>query len=637
MAGFDEKTDYYLVFRYLLRAWRELKYTEYRQAGDSTLTMNAFLHAFDLTYPMRRLKFVLRQIDRLYLLDQQKLGEEFTDLLKWIDKESGNDGVLPQLGAEWIEQFREALLEIKRNINVNLVLLTQAGRELRSRFIPEKELSEKERLATPSPIYEEVSKLLEGLIESKEIRAVQSEMISGLSAKSVEGKTGMLNRKKRFEPVLTYFLGNASGGGSGVEEDNEKRASSFLENHKELQKLLDTIGDIIEERLKHEIERSDKNCCDMLSTNRPGECADSAVVTARSIIQTYYRKYGDFDMIIFPFTYGTGAGGGGLIDVARVSPEDAKSLIDERVLKLRKLAGTSLGNFGAFMEKRWRQNDIMWGQLDGAERIISALMPDKEAARAFTGEAQAAIVLETIAPMGCEEAYDLLVEPFMRPDNGQPDPESLTRFTTILRKNAGEELSKMLDGAFSDKALRDHYLAKFRTNKGLEPQSALKNAARATSVTGKMLAGIATQKELPGRKYVPLITTAGRFFLWLVEAAIPRSFSSLIVRHWIQLLYLFEVVLFIGGFVFLNDSVQRFSIMAFALTVSIHVTLSWLNSLILFRKSWTNLLKSLAVVLVILLIVSGLAFLYAFLGFQDPWWNHFQQGHEWINSNLWRR
>ena len=98
-----------------------------------------------------------------------------------------------------------------------------------------------------------------------------------------------------------------------------------------------------------------------------------------------------------------------------------------------------------------------------------------------------------------------------------------------------------------------------------------------------------------------------------------------------------DFMVFTGGFVFLNDSVQRFSIMAFALTVSIHVTLSWLNSLILFRKSWTNLLKSLAVVLVILLIVSGLAFLYAFLGFQDPWWNHFQQGHEWINSNLWRR
>jgi patatin-related protein len=637
VAGFDENTDYYLVFRYLLRAWRELKYSEYRKPDVSIKTMNAFLHAFDLTYPMRRLKFVLRQIDRLYLFDQQKLGEEFTDLLQWVGKESGNHGELPQLSAEWIGQFREALLVIKREINLRLILLTQAGRELRSRFLPEKELSEKERLVTPSPIYENVSKLLEGLIESEEIRAVQSEMTAGHSSESEGGKKGVRDRKKRFEPVLDYFLGRASGAGSEVEEDNEKRASSFLESHKELQKLLDTIGHIIEDRLKLEIERSDKSCCDILSTGKPGEPADPAVVTARSIMQTYYRKYGDFDMIIFPFTYGTGAGGGGLIDVARVSPEDAKSLIDERALKLSKLAGTSLGNFGAFMEKRWRQNDIMWGQLDGAERIISALMPDKKAARAFTGEAQAAIVLETIAPMGREEAYDLLVEPFMRPDNGQPDPESLTMFTTILSKNAGEELSKKLDAAFSVKALRDHYLAKFPTNKGLEPQSALRNAARATSVTGKMLTGIANQKELPGRKYVPLITTAGRFFLWLVEAAIPRSFSSLIVRHWIQLLYLFEVVLFIGGFVFLNDSVQRFSVTAFALTVSVHVTLSWLNSLILFRKSWTNLLKSLAVVLVILLIVSGLVFLYALLGFQDPWWTHFQQWHEWINNNVWRR
>ena len=637
VAGFDENTDYYLVFRSLLRAWRELRYTEYRQADASRLTMNAFLHAFDLTYPMRRLKFVLRQIDRLYLLDQQKLGEEFIELLQWIGKESGNHGEVPRLSAEWIGEFREALLVIKRKLNLRLVLLTQAGRELRSRFIPEKELSEKEKAMKPSPIYEEVSRLLDGLIESNEIRAVQSEKAAGYSPESEDGKTGVPNRKKRFEPVLNYFLGRASGAGSDDEQEQEKRASFYLQNNKEIHDLLDTIGDIIEKRLKPAIELSDKSCCDMLSTVSMGDGADLAGVTARSIIRTYYRKYGDFDMIIFPFTYGTGAGDGGLIDVARVSPEDAKLLIDERSLKLRKLAGTSLGSFGAFMEKRWRQNDIMWGQLDGAERIIAALMPDKEAAKSFTGEAQAAIVLDTIAPMGREEAYDLLVEPFMRPDNGQPDPESLTRFTTTLLKNAGQELRNKLDAAFSDTALRDHYLAKFSTHKGLEPQSALRNAARATSVTGKMLTGIANQKELPGRKYVPMITTAGRFFLWLVEAAIPRSFSSLIVMHWIQLLYLFEVVLFIGGYVFLNDSVQRFSVTAFALTASVHVTLSWLNSLILFRKSWTNLLKSFAVVLVILLIVSGLAFLYALLGFQDPWWTHFQQWHEWINSNVWRR
>jgi patatin-related protein len=646
VAGFDENSDYFLVFRYLLKAWRELKYTERRESDPFKPTMNGFLHAFDLTYPMRRLKFMLRQIDRLYLMDQKKLGDEFSELLKWIGKESGNHGDVPQISPEWIGQFREALLVIKREINVRLVLLIQVGRELRSRFMPEKERSEKEKMTTPSPIYSDVSKLFDCLIKSSEIQAVQLEReVNALHSSPVrDRKTGVRNQKKRFEPVIDYFLGRSAVSGETAdrcraddEVDGEEKARIFLESHPELQELFSTIGDIVENRLKPEIERSDLRCRDIFSTDNLSVTNDSAIVTARSIIRTYYRKYSDFDMIIFPVTYGTGGGEGGLIDVARISPEDAKLLISERECGLRKLAGTSLGNFGAFMEKRWRQNDIMWGQLDGAERIISALMPDREAAKAFIGEAQAAIVLETIAPMGQEESYDLLVEPFMRPINALPDPESLSRFTASLRNNAGDALRAKLDETISDKKLRDHYLSKFSTNKGLEPEGALRNAARAASVTGQILTGISNQQELPGRKYVPLITSAGRFILWLVEAAIPRSFSNLIVTHWLKLLYLFEVVMFIGGYVFLNDSVLRFALTAFALTMAVHATLSWLNSLILFRKSWTNLLKSLAVILIVGLMVSGLVFLYALLGFQDQWWSHFENWHEWANSRLWHQ
>ena len=40
---------------------------------------------------------------------------------------------------------------------------------------------------------------------------------------------------------------------------------------------------------------------------------------------------------------------------------------------IRKLAGTALMHFGAFLDRRWRQNDILWGRLDGAERLIASV------------------------------------------------------------------------------------------------------------------------------------------------------------------------------------------------------------------------------------------------------------------------
>ena len=37
-----------------------------------------------------------------------------------------------------------------------------------------------------------------------------------------------------------------------------------------------------------------------------------------------------------------------------------------------------LNNFGAFFDEKFRINDILWGRLDGAERIITALLPNEE-------------------------------------------------------------------------------------------------------------------------------------------------------------------------------------------------------------------------------------------------------------------
>ena len=81
-------------------------------------------------------------------------------------------------------------------------------------------------------------------------------------------------------------------------------------------------------------------------------------------------------MLTFPITYATPIGESDVVDVYRISPEDATGLFSAKKSNRPKLAGTKLGNFGAFFKKEWRENDILWGRLDGAERIITTLLPD---------------------------------------------------------------------------------------------------------------------------------------------------------------------------------------------------------------------------------------------------------------------
>jgi hypothetical protein len=89
-------------------------------------------------------------------------------------------------------------------------------------------------------------------------------------------------------------------------------------------------------------------------------------------VRFHYDDFANYDMISHPILYSMGVGEEmASVDVFRISPGDAPSLIKEELDK-PKLAGTKLNNFGAFFEQKFRTNDILWGRLDGAERIITA-------------------------------------------------------------------------------------------------------------------------------------------------------------------------------------------------------------------------------------------------------------------------
>ncbi|HEY1754746.1 MAG TPA: patatin-like protein [Bryobacteraceae bacterium] len=94
-------------------------------------------------------------------------------------------------------------------------------------------------------------------------------------------------------------------------------------------------------------------------------------------LKAFFDRYEDYDQVTFPIFYETDVGETEPVEIFRISPLDAKSIVDETspAEPRRKLAGTVLFHFGAFLKREWRENDVLWGRLDGAERIISAVLP----------------------------------------------------------------------------------------------------------------------------------------------------------------------------------------------------------------------------------------------------------------------
>ena len=84
-----------------------------------------------------------------------------------------------------------------------------------------------------------------------------------------------------------------------------------------------------------------------------------------------YLGFSFFDVYVYPLLSLSGIGELDEIEVIRISPDDATSLSTEPAEQ--RLFGAKWGHFKAFFRRTWREQDYLWGRLDGAERVIDIL------------------------------------------------------------------------------------------------------------------------------------------------------------------------------------------------------------------------------------------------------------------------
>jgi patatin-related protein len=170
----------------------------------------------------------------------------------------------------------------------------------------------------------------------------------------------------------------------------------------------------------------------------------SAAADAEACLDPDSRQIFDqfeyYDQIVFPIFYEASVGEAELCQVFRISPRDAISIVDENSPtnkgdKPRKLAGTALFHFGAFLKREWRQNDLMWGRLDAAERIIRSVLPPG------SSEASTLIHESNVSISGSEEALRRLQE------SSEVDRKLSLLTRWMLALGAGRIILKMLAGS----------------------------------------------------------------------------------------------------------------------------------------------------------------------------------------------
>jgi patatin-related protein len=255
---------------------------------------------------------------------------------------------------------------------------------------------------------------------------------------------------------------------------------------------------------------------------------------ARDELRHYFAYFDVYDSVLLPVSYGS-VGEADRVEVIRISPHDAISIVDETRTPRRKLAGTAIHHFGGFFDRSWRRNDLLWGRLDAAERIITTLLPpDSPAREDLLRRAQLAIVREELVGEGREELTAALAQSLLA---GAPTAPV-----------DADRVRRALDGVRTPEELLDFLKDGYEVERRLDSPTTLKTVGRLSRVTGQVLDGVSDSAAIS--KPARWLTRLGRVLWGLGEISTPRSFARLLWTYWAQLLIGVAVLLVIGGAVF---------------------------------------------------------------------------------------
>ena len=543
-VGHDPDSDAADAIRELVRAWRRAEYdpyvseTEDRPEDPRKKTENEFLLAFDIRYHLRRLGFLNRRINQLADLDE--------DAARFLEAIRGHSN-------EWQEKHK--------NLSVQ-DLVNDHG----PRFKDELNHIKKFKLA---PALREVRLLEENLRRRNSNSG--SELYKAIAALQVGWPD--------LKAILDCELG----------AKRELKAAEILktgDRHTVLSKLAAIICNGLKRNATLNIQPSN---------------ASPGAAIACLCINHYRKNFTFYDLVIYPVQYGTGAGETNVVDVFRVSPEDARNLVDERAsaADATKLAGRTLMSFGAFLDESWRRNDMLWGRLDGAERIIGALLPnndESEVRQSLVNEAHLGIINEEIMEGNADAVCRLLSHALAHAKPKEPCGENLHK---MVRRVLDQHRSR----------LNDRQITALTTpqtlDRQLQPRRALEYISRSTNISGDMFASLADKYHIQrGRTAAKWMAQVGSTLWNVIAVAVPQSLGSLIFRHLLGLFYFFAFLLIVLG-IFLNNSVKAAGWQLLGILVLIQLIVSGVRAFICSYRWFAKLIVAVVAILPVALMILG--------------------------------
>jgi hypothetical protein len=257
----------------------------------------------------------------------------------------------------------------------------------------------------------------------------------------------------------------------------------------------------------------------------------------------------------------------------------------------------------------------------------------------FIKEANEIIISEMLMQKATESFQGTLVDALTLASSESIEREAVDKLVRDIKTPAiRDSLTKALTAAMDRETICTSVRNDYEVNRRLEPKPTLETMSRSTQIIGKILERITDERAMAGDR-VKWISRLGQVFWGLVTVAAPNGILNSVFNYWIQLLYLFEILLIVGATLFANDGVQQLGIIFLILTLGLHLSVMALQETMLGDAYWKNLLRFLLLAILAGLVVVGGVFLFA--AFFNPWmWDKLVDIQSFIadkNYDQWRK
>jgi patatin-related protein len=517
--GFNETGDYFRIVRLIVRAWRDANFASVPakaelsgnspengadDSADGTTSDDAvgkekpakssetlFIYRYDLAFRISRLRYLIYMMDRVSAYTEHEFREFKKHLINAAQKSEAD---LPEFSRK---AFHKALAPFRRRETELLISLHRTKKRIEGRDRP------------PT--------------SGAEMRPLMD----------------------RVDPLREHFAGKDLMGLLFIPE-SERQMKYAEDIYKEaafqIDEYFSTLSEVIELSFdKVHAERSQLR-------NEAENSHDPVASLAAGWLGRLWDSYEVVGNVMARLLPHGQIGESGVVDIFRIGPADTDLTIRNAGEKEEKLAGTKLGSFGAFLSEGWRENDILWGRLDGAERLIVSLLPDaadRDLRDCYIRRVRNAILREEFDPVN-GRIYRWLAGQ-VRTLCGQGLDE----------KKLVECIKQTFTGPFEGilKAIHENperwlpfLSAYYDIPPGPDRRRQAEWLSRSIRIAGEMIESLGPVKGLGGK-----VKLAGCFFVELVQVSLPGSLRNLWFSHVLCLLMLAGVILIVLGALFTAD------------------------------------------------------------------------------------